>query len=117
VGAANIAAFFARDGTRRLLEKLEQAGVKLEEEVGEPRMRGPLAGMTFVITGTLPTWTREQAAEAIESSGGRVSDTVSKSTSYLVLGHNPGSKHTKALELGIPIIDEARLRALIADRS
>jgi DNA ligase (NAD+) len=68
--------------------------------------------MTFVITGTLPEFSREEAKEFIESFGGKVTDSVSKKTSYLVLGSDPGSKYEKALALGIPIIDEAGLRKL-----
>ena len=114
VNAANIAAFFASAHNRKLIERLQQAGVKMEQEARPPAGPGPLAGKTLVITGTLPTWSREEAAQAIEASGGKVTDTVSKKTSYLVLGENPGSKHAQAQKLGIPIIDETQLREMIA---
>ncbi len=111
--AANIVAFFQRDRTRRLIEKLRRAGVRMEQVAAPQPVTGPLAGATFVISGTLPTWTRQEAKQAIEASGGRVADSVSKKTSYLVLGADPGSKHTKARDLGIPIIDEDQLRQMI----
>ena len=68
--------------------------------------------MTFVVTGTLPTLTREGVKELIESSGGKVTDSISKNTSYLVLGENPGSKLEKAKSLGVRIIDEGGLKKL-----
>ena len=73
-----------------------------------------LAGLTFVLTGTLPTLTREAAKELIESAGGRVSGTVSKKTSYLVAGEEAGSKLDKARSLGVPVLDEPGLRALLS---
>jgi DNA ligase (NAD+) len=73
---------------------------------------GNLSGLTFVITGTLPTWSREDAKEFIESNGGKVTDSVSKKTSYLVLGENPGSKLEKAKGLGVKIIGEEELKKL-----
>jgi DNA ligase (NAD+) len=72
-----------------------------------------LAGLTFVLTGTLPTLSRDQAAALIKSHGGKVSDSVSKKTSYVVVGDTPGSKATKAAQLNVPILDEAGLLALI----
>ncbi len=68
--------------------------------------------MTFVITGTLPTWSREDAKQFIESNGGKVTDSVSKKTSYLVLGEAPGSKYEKAKSLGVKIIGEEELKNL-----
>jgi len=111
--AANIVAFFQRDRTRRLIEKLRHAGVRMEQVTAPQPVTGPLVGETFVISGNLPTWTRQEAKQAIEASGGKVADSVSKRTSYLVLGASPGSKHAKARDLGIPIIDEAQLRQMI----
>ncbi|MDD3949480.1 MAG: NAD-dependent DNA ligase LigA, partial [Anaerolineaceae bacterium] len=70
-------------------------------------------GLSFVITGTLPNLTREQAEDLIKEHGGKVLSSVSKKTSYLLLGENPGSKYTKALELGIPILDEDSLKDLL----
>ncbi len=74
----------------------------------------PLAGLTFVLTGTLPTMAREEARELIETHGGRVTGSVSRKTDYVVAGEDPGSKHAKAASLGIPILDEAALREMIA---
>jgi len=112
--AANIVAFFANERNRRLIDKLQRAGVKMGRKAEPKAEAGPLAGMTFVITGTLPTWTREEAKRVIEAHGGKVSSTVSKKTSYLLLGENPGSKYDKARDLDIPIVDEAQLREMIA---
>ena len=72
-----------------------------------------MSGMTFVITGTLPTWKREDAKEFIEAHGGKLSESVSKKTSYLILGADPGSKYQKAQSLGVPVIDEEGLRKLV----
>ncbi len=112
VNQSNISAFFAGQNARRLVEKLRQAGVSMRQASPAPGA-GALTGKTFVITGTLPSLSREQAAEMIRSAGGRVSESVSKKTDYLLQGENPGSKHSKALELGIEIISEAQLQELI----
>ena len=85
------------------------SGVKRTARITE----GPLAGNTFVITGTLPTWSREEAKAFIEAHGGKLTDNVSKKTSYLVLGEAPGSKLAKAQGFGVPIVDEAGLRKLV----
>ena len=79
-------------------------------ESSEPRT---LDGVTVVVTGTLDGFSREQAAEAVQARGGRVSGSVSKKTSYVVAGDNPGSKYDKALQLGVPVLDEAAFRALL----
>ncbi len=120
--AESVVGFFASESNRRVIEKLRAAGVSLSET---PPARAvgpqPLAGLTFVITGTLPTLSRDEATALIEAHGGRVTGSVSKKTSYLVLGADPGgTKYNKARELGVPMIDEAGLRAMIgapADRS
>ncbi len=117
VNSANIVAFFAQERTRQLIEKLKQAGVRMEQEVSAAPVSLPLSGMTFVITGTLPTWTRQEAERAIEQSGGRVTGSVSKNTTYLLLGENPGSKVERAGQLGVPTISEPELRMLIAARA
>jgi DNA ligase (NAD+) len=111
--AAAILDWFARPANRRVLAKLQAAGVWPVQEAAAPT-RGPFTGLTFVVTGTLPSLSREAAREFIESRGGKVSDSVSKKSSYLVLGENPGSKLDKARELGVPVIDEAELRRLAA---
>jgi DNA ligase (NAD+) len=94
--------------------ELRRAGVAWEE--GEGRAAAPalpLAGKTFVLTGTLPTLAREDAKEMIESLGGKVAGSVSKKTDWVVAGAEAGSKLTKATELGIPVLDEAGLLALL----
>ena len=112
--AHSVVDWFSRPRHRQLIEKLRQAGVTCESKpAAAPRGATPLAGLTFVITGTLPGLTREQATALIEAAGGKVSDSVSKKTSYLVLGENPGSKLNKAQALGIPIINEEELRRLV----
>ena len=117
IGAANITAFFANSSSQQFLARLQSAGVQLEERPRDSAGVGALAGLAFVITGSLPTWTREQATQIIETHGGRVTGSVSRRTSYLLLGDTPGSKHEKARELGIPTINEMQLRALIEPRS
>jgi len=114
VNAANITAFFSSAQTRHLLQKLQRAGVQMEQQALARATTGALSGKTLVITGTLPTMTREEATGLIEANGGRVVDAVSKKVDYLLLGESPGSKYAKAQELGIPILDEAQLRAMVA---
>ncbi|MEI6373406.1 MAG: NAD-dependent DNA ligase LigA [Actinomycetes bacterium] len=110
--ADSISEWFAVDWHRDIVEQWRAAGVSLaDEEVDEgPR---PLEGMTFVITGTLPTLSRDQATEAVQKAGGKVSGSVSKKTSYVVVGENPGSKAEKAEALGVPILDEDGLTELL----
>jgi DNA ligase (NAD+) len=114
VVAASVAQFFSRDENRHVVEKLRAAGLQLT--AGAPRQRASdgLAGKTFVLTGTLPTLTREQAGELIQSHGGKVSEGVSKKTSYVVAGASAGSKLARADQLGVPVLDEAGLLALVA---
>jgi DNA ligase (NAD+) len=95
-----------------LIEDLRERGLRLEEE-GPPPGEGPLAGKTFVLTGTLPTLTREQATEAILAAGGRVTGSVSRKTDYLVAGESPGTKLAQAERLGVSVIDEDGLRELL----
>ncbi|MEA2143688.1 MAG: ligase [Solirubrobacteraceae bacterium] len=100
----------AAEPTRELIERLKGYGLKFEEEGPAPGTVGPLAGKTFVITGTLPNMSREVATERIEDAGGKVTGSVSKKTSFVVLGEDPGaSKYNKAQELGTETIDEDRL--------
>jgi DNA ligase (NAD+) len=98
---------------RALIEDLRKLGLRLAEQ-GPPPERGPLAGRAVVLTGTLPTLTREQATERILAAGGRVTSSVSKKTDYVVAGESPGSKLEKAQRLGVPVLDEAGLEALLA---
>ncbi|HEX6390842.1 MAG TPA: NAD-dependent DNA ligase LigA, partial [Solirubrobacteraceae bacterium] len=103
----------ADEQMRSLIEDLRRVGVRMELE-GPPPGEGPLAGKTFVLTGTLPDLTREQATERIEAAGGRVTSGVSKKTDYVVAGASPGTKLAKAERLGVPVLDEAGLLALLA---
>lgn len=113
--AASITGWFAQPHNQELLQKLRANGVwPQEHETKENAQSGALAGKTFVITGTLPTLSREQAERLILEHGGTISSSVSKKTDYLLLGENPGSKYAKALELGIPILDEDSLRKMLA---
>jgi DNA ligase (NAD+) len=113
VAAQAVVDWMARRGNRRVIDKLEKAGVwPISTPRARPAAGGPLDGQTFVITGTLPTWSRDEAKAFIENHGGKVVDSVSKKTSYLVLGEAPGSKLAKAQSLGVPILDEGGLRKL-----
>jgi len=95
-----------------LIEALRKAGLRFAQEGPAPG-EGPLAGLTFVLTGTLPDLTREEATERIQRAGGRVTSSVSKNTDYLVAGDSPGSKLEKALRLGVAVLDEPGLLALL----
>jgi DNA ligase (NAD+) len=106
--AEGVVRYFSNAGARRLVEKLRRAGVNFIE----PRQvaaGGALSGKTVVITGTLPTLSRARATEVLEEAGGRVTNSVSKATSFVVAGDEPGSKLEKARSLGVEIIDEAEL--------
>jgi DNA ligase (NAD+) len=104
VTARNIADWFAQPQSKAMVEKLRQAGVNFESKrvVTDNRF----SGMTFVLTGALSKFTREEATEKIELLGGKASGSVSKKTTYVVVGENAGSKEKKARELGIPILSE-----------
>jgi DNA ligase (NAD+) len=106
-----IVEFFAEQRNRDLIERLRAAGLTFTAE--KRVTTSTLEGLTFVLTGTLPTLTRESAKEKIESAGGRVSGSVSKKTSYVVAGEEAGSKLDKATSLGVPILDEKALLALL----
>jgi DNA ligase (NAD+) len=109
--AHSIRRFFDEPRNRELVERLRVAGLQFQHK--KKHTAGTLAGKTFVLTGTLPTWSREEAKEQIESAGGKVSGSVSKKTSYVVAGEDAGSKLDKARELGVIVLDEAGLRELI----
>jgi DNA ligase (NAD+) len=110
--AASVAHFFAEAHNREVIEQLRAAGVHWSE--GESSaVDMPLAGITFVLTGTLPEMSREEAKEQIEAKGGKVSGSVSKKTHYVVAGAEAGSKLDKARELGVTVIDEMQLRELL----
>jgi DNA ligase (NAD+) len=115
--AQAIVDWFSRSRNQRVLEKLKAAGVWPRSEMAAPSGTAALAGLTFVITGTLKNFTREEAKAFIEAHGGKVTDSVSRNTNYLVVGENPGSKLQKARQLGIPLLDEESLQRLIRERS
>ena len=112
--AESIHTFFQQPHNREVVEQLRACGVHWQE--GEPAARAPqpFSGKTFVITGTLPSLSRDEAKERVEAAGGKVAGSVSKKTDYVVVGTEAGSKLTKAQELGITVIDEAGLLALLA---
>ncbi len=109
--AQSIHAQLADEHMRALFADLRKEGLRLEEE-GPPPGQGPLAGKAFVLTGTLPTLTREQASEMITGAGGRVTGSVSRKTDYVVAGESPGSKLAQAERLEVPVIDEEAFQAL-----
>ncbi len=111
--ARGILEWFAHPPNRRLLEKLRKAGVRMTEEAGPSGPGGALSGGIFVLTGTLPRRTRDEATVAIESAGGKVSSSVSKKTTAVIAGEEAGSKLEKAKSLGVPVWSEDDLdRAL-----
>jgi DNA ligase (NAD+) len=103
----------AEERTRQLVERLRSYGLQMEEEGPAPPAEGPLVGRTVVLTGTMPNLTRPEATQRIEAAGGKVTGSVSKKTDYLVAGADPGSKLTKAQELGTEVLDEEGLLALL----
>ncbi len=113
--AQSIRTFFDQPHNREVVEQLRACGVSWPE--GQPAVRAPqpLSGKTFVITGTLPSLSRDEAKDRVEAAGGKVAGSVSKKTDYVVAGTEAGSKLTKAQELGVAIIDEAALLAMLAD--
>jgi len=118
VVADSVRAFATEPHNRELIERLRKAGVKMTTDLPEPAVEpaGPLAGQTVVLTGTLATMTREEATDALERLGAKVSGSVSKKTSFLVAGADAGSKLEKAKKLGIDVKTEDDLRALIMGR-
>jgi len=113
--AGNIVEWFGRERHRALIEKLRRAGVRMEERLEvEEEIPQPLAGLTFVITGTLPSMSRDEAKALIEQHGGKVTGSVSSRTDYLLVGEAPGgTKYNKARELGVPMIGEAELLEIL----
>jgi DNA ligase (NAD+) len=110
--AASIREWFAVDWHREVVRKWAEAGVRMAEEAVDEGPR-PLEGLTVVVTGTLAGFSRDQAAEAVQSRGGKVSGSVSKKTSFVVVGDNPGSKADKAASLKVPVLDEEGFRLLL----
>ncbi|MEY9891829.1 DNA ligase (NAD+) [Catenulispora sp. MAP5-51] len=112
--ATAIVEWFAVDWHREIIRKWQAAGVVPVVE-SQPEGPRPLEGLSVVVTGTLAGFTRDGAAEELTSRGAKVSGSVSKKTSFVVVGDNPGSKHDKALTLGVKVLDEAGFRVLLAD--
>jgi len=111
--AEAIAEWFSEEENRALVEELRALGLTLEAGEAERPVEGPLSGKSYVITGTLERWTREEAAAALEAKGARVTDSVSKKTAGLVVGESPGSKLAKAQRAGVEILDEAAFETLV----
>ncbi|MFC7279856.1 NAD-dependent DNA ligase LigA [Paractinoplanes rhizophilus] len=112
--AESLREWFAVDWHREIVRKWRAAGVRMADERVDEGPR-PLEGLTVVVTGTLSTHSRDQATEAVTARGGKVSGSVSKKTSFVVVGDNPGSKYDKALSLKVPVLDEAGFAVLLAD--
>jgi len=110
--AGRIVEFFSEERNQKVVAKLEQAGVKLEEDA-DARSSGPLSGQIFVLTGGLEAWSRDETARRIEDLGGKVASSVSKKTDYLVVGENPGTKLAKAESLDVKLLDEEGLVKLL----
>jgi len=118
--AESVVSWLEDTRNRQLIHRLESAGLtmcsSLFIEADTPSDRHPLAGTTWVLTGTLPTLTRQQASERIESIGAKVVGSVSQKTDYVLAGEAAGSKLTKAQDLGIEVLDEAAFLALLASK-
>jgi len=114
--ATSLRDWFTVDWHRVIMAKWREAGVRLEDEGFDPARAAArlLAGVTVVITGTLASFSRDEAGEAIRQAGGKVTSSVSKKTHFVVAGENAGSKYDKAVELGLPILDESAFRILLA---
>ncbi|MGA4577641.1 NAD-dependent DNA ligase LigA [Limisphaera sp. VF-2] len=115
VAARSVLEYFASPLGRRVLQRLRALGIRPKGSTPGRAGTGPLAGKTFVLTGTLSAWTREEAAERIRQAGGHVASSVSKNTDYVVAGENPGSKLDKARALGVPVLNEAEFRRLLEE--
>jgi DNA ligase (NAD+) len=109
--AESVVFFFGRKENLAVVDKLSRAGVRMSDKRRE-KATSPLEGKTFVLTGTLPDFTREEASEIIESLGGRVSSSVSRKTDYVLAGEESGSKYDKAVSLGVAIIDEEEFKRM-----
>jgi DNA ligase (NAD+) len=113
--AASIASYFKVETNKGVIEKLRAAGMNLKQEPRQVNIEGlPLAGKTFVVTGTLAGFSRSESESRIQDLGGKVTSSVTKNTDYLVVGESPGSKLVAAERLGTEVLDEARFVELLA---
>lgn len=116
VAAASVLDYFASLGGKKVLARIRELGIKPENEsirIAATAGSGAFAGKTVVLTGTLPTLSRDEATAMIEAAGGKTSGSVSKKTDFVLAGEEAGSKLVKAKELGVQIIDEAELRRML----
>ncbi|MCS7089847.1 MAG: NAD-dependent DNA ligase LigA [Verrucomicrobiota bacterium] len=113
VAARSVLEYFASPSGQTVLHRLRELGIRPKGGNAAAGPSGPLAGKTFVLTGTLDAWTRDEAAELIRRAGGQVATSVSKNTHYLVAGKSPGSKLDKAQALGIPVLEESQFRTML----
>jgi DNA ligase (NAD+) len=111
--AHEVVEFFARPENRQVIEKLRAAGVRMEEERKRPAGAAPFAGMTFVFTGELERYTRDEAEALVRALGGRATSSVSRATTYVVAGPGAGSKLQRAQELGIPVLNEEQFLEML----
>jgi DNA ligase (NAD+) len=111
--AQSVIAFFAQSHHQEIVAQLRACGVRWEEGAPAERVPKPLSGQTIVLTGTLPTLSRDEAKAMLEEAGAKVAGSVSQKTSYVVAGAEAGSKLEKALALGVPVLDEAGLLSLL----
>ncbi|MGW8883580.1 NAD-dependent DNA ligase LigA [Streptomyces sp. NPDC055749] len=112
--AASVKEWFAQDWHREILRKWRESGVRMEDEgAGQDEGPRPLEGLTVVVTGTLASHTRDGAKDALQSRGAKVTGSVSKKTSFVVVGDNPGSKYDKAMQLKVPVLDEDGFAVLL----
>jgi DNA ligase (NAD+) len=114
VVAESVREFLSSDANRELLERLRAAGLTVEHDAPPPPADGPLSGLTVVLTGGLEAYSRDEAKRAVTAAGGGVTGSVSRSTSLVVAGVDPGSKLARAESLGVPVIDEAAFLAILA---
>jgi DNA ligase (NAD+) len=114
VVAAAVAEYLAVESNRATLERLREAGLQVEMEVVSPPADGPLNGMVVVVTGGLESLSRDEAKRAIAAAGGKATDSVSRKTSFVVAGRDPGSKLATAESLGVPVLDETAFLAVLA---
>jgi len=116
--AASVVAYFGEEHNRSVISRMRDLGLHIESEIGSGSVTGaprPLDGKTFVFTGGLSGWSREEAADRIEQLGGRATSSVSKNTDYVVAGTDPGSKLDQAKQLGVRVLNEEEFGRLLED--